>query len=119
MNKTLLSIIPLAVALTACNLPQITEYNLEVAPQTKKCVFGFGSPRDPNPNLSEKIMDCIQVRTDSSQPFYHSFDIPGFTFQSGYFYRIRVRNTYENKGYADDFGYTELIAIFEKTPVTK
>lgn len=102
----------------SCSRPTITEYTLEVAPQTKKCVYGFGAPQDPNPDSASTTMDCIQVRKASSQPYAHSFDIRGFTFQSGYFHRLRVRSVNPNSGLMDDFGYVELISIIEKTPAS-
>ncbi len=102
----------------SCNRPTITEYTLEVAPQTKKCVYGFGAPRDPNPDSPSTMMDCIQVRKDSSQPYAHSFDIKGFTFQPGFTYRLRVRSVVPNSGLMDDFGYVELINVVEKTPAS-
>jgi Domain of unknown function (DUF4377) len=119
MKSQLLLPIALLGLFVSCRLPIITEYTVEVAPQTKKCVWGFGSPQDPNPSYPpEAIMNCIQVRRDSSQPFYHSFDIQGFKFEPGFQYRLRVRHVNPNSGMADDFGYVELAAILEKTPVS-
>ena len=105
--------------LVACNAPIIREYTLEVAPQTKKCVFEWLSTRDPNANdPNERINDCIQVRYDSSQPYYHHRDIQGFTFVSGFKYRLRIRSVLQTPIMADDPGVEQLIAIVEKTPAS-
>jgi Domain of unknown function (DUF4377) len=119
MTKWLL-LFPLALALGACRLLSSTESTIEIAPETKKCVWDFLSPREPTPNDPvESVRDCIQARADSSQNFRIRFDIPGFTFEPGYKYRLRIRSYPPQPNVADDFGYDELIAILEKTPVTK
>jgi Domain of unknown function (DUF4377) len=119
MTKWLL-FFPLALSFGACRLLSSIESTIEVAPETKKCVWSFGGPREPDPIYPVgPILDCIQARTDSSQNFRIRFDIQGFTFEPGYKYRLRIRSYPPQPNVADDFGYDELIAILEKTPVTK
>ena len=120
MNKSLFALIPLALTLGACHLLSYTESTIEIAPETKKCVWDFESPREPAPNDPvESVRDCIQACVDSSQNFHMRFDIPGFTFEPGFKYRLRIRSYAPQPNVADDFGHDELIAILEKTPVTK
>jgi hypothetical protein len=105
--------------LGACNAPIVREYTLEVAPQTKKCVFGWLTVQDPNPNVpNQQVSDCIQAREDSSQPFYHHREIQGFTFVSGFKYRLRIRSVLQTPVMADDIGTLQLIAVLEKTPAS-
>ncbi len=119
MKLQILLLIVGTVFLASCNAPIIREYTLEVSPQTKKCVFEWLSTRDPNPNdPNERISDCIQVRYDSSRPYYHHRDIQGFTFVPGFKYRLRIRSVLQTPVMADDPGVEQLIAIIEKTPAS-
>jgi Domain of unknown function (DUF4377) len=88
-----------------------------VAPVAVKCALSIGGayiPTDP----AQATFDCLQIREDPNLQWGFTEGIQGFTFESGFRYKLRVNKVYPDPNLADAFPTLNLIEVLEKTPVS-
>jgi Domain of unknown function (DUF4377) len=107
------------LALVSCNQPRVSEKLLYVAPTLSSAT----STQLVKPQLSPIPpceTNCLQVKDDLNAPWYNLRlkEIEGFTFESGFRYKLRVRLTetatdgiYLGRSY-------QLLETLEKTPIS-
>ncbi len=104
------------VALMGCTNSNVQKI-VYVAPITIKCTIGVEGAYIPSdPSLATQ--DCIQIREDPNTQWGFTEGIQGFTFESGFTYKLSVLKIYPPPGLVDAFPTLKLVGILEKTPVT-
>jgi Domain of unknown function (DUF4377) len=104
------------IALSGCTNSNVQKI-VYVAPVTVKCTIGVEGAYIPSdPSLA--TFDCLQIREALDQSWGFTEGIQGFTFESGFTYKLSVLKIYPPPGLADAFPTLKLVGILEKRPVS-
>ncbi|MCO5189114.1 MAG: LysM peptidoglycan-binding domain-containing protein [Anaerolineae bacterium] len=110
IRRTAVFLILIAITLSACGGTNnyITEYTLYVAPYTTPCV------------IDGQSRQCLVVADLPEGPYYTFFNtINGFSYQPGYQYELRVKETVTVSSNGQQTITYDLVQIINQTPVTQ